>query len=269
MTIRINLLWIFLCSRLVCSGEKNATIVRIETIRNLQAGEEITVCYSENYFYDNNKNCRCFSCRAQQYIESEECPKSLPNLFGSSTPTGFAISPASTPSTNSDQETEGREETGNSGELCNGEEPCNSEELSEPKHDQGETEELKSHKREKKVKTDSRVECFVCHSVVSRMDRHILQHSDFLDEKLQKFSLDFYRTKNATKTKSIYDCKTCFRRFASLETHKFINKCASENVTKVENHWSRSSLPMEIRMAFKSKVLPTARELEIAQRFVD
>ena len=154
MTIRINLLWIFLCSRFVCSEEKNATIVRIETIRNLQAGEEITICYSENYFDDNNKNCRCFSCRAQQYIESEECPKSLPNFFGSSTPTHFAISPASTPSTNSDQETEGCEELGNSGELCNGEEPCNSEELSEPKHDQGETEELKSHKREKKVKTD-------------------------------------------------------------------------------------------------------------------
>ena len=215
MTIHINLLWIFLCSRFVCSGEKNATIVRIETIRNLQAGEEITVCYSENYFDDNNKNCRCFSCRTQQYIESEECPKSLPKFAVSSTPTRFAISPASTPSTNSDQETEGREELGNSGELCNGEEPCNSEELSEPKHDQGETEELKSHKREKKVKTDSRVECFVCHSVVSRMDRHIVQHSDILDKKLQKFSWDFYRTKNATKTKSIYDCKTCFRRFAS------------------------------------------------------
>ena len=131
--------------------EKNATIVRIETIRNLQAGEEITVCYSENYFDDNNKNCRCFSCRAQQSIESEECPKSSPKLFGSSTPTRFAISPTSTPSTNSDQETEAREELGNSGELCNGEEPRNSEELSESKHDERGTAELKAHKREKKV----------------------------------------------------------------------------------------------------------------------
>ena len=82
----------FLCSRFVCSGEKNATIVGIETIRNLQAGEEITVCYSEIYFDDNNKNCRCFSCRAQQSIESEECPKSSPKLFGSSTPTRFLVS---------------------------------------------------------------------------------------------------------------------------------------------------------------------------------
>ena len=114
----------------MCSGEKNATIVRIETIRILQAGEEITVCYSENYFDDNNKNCKCFSCRVQQFIESGECPKSTLKLFGSSTPTRFAISPASTPSTNSDQEIEGREELGNSEELCNGEEPCNSEELS-------------------------------------------------------------------------------------------------------------------------------------------
>ena len=120
--------------------------------------------------------------------------------------------------------------------------------------------------RREKNKTDFRVECFVCQSVVSRKDRHILQQLDFLDK---KFSLDFYRTKHATKTKSIYDSQTCFRSFGSLETHKFIKNCQSANVIKVENHCSRSSSLMEIRMAVKSKVLPSARELEIAQRFVD
>ena len=38
---------IFLCSRFVCSGEKNATIVRIETVRNLQAGEENSLLFGE------------------------------------------------------------------------------------------------------------------------------------------------------------------------------------------------------------------------------
>ena len=53
-------------------------------------------------------------------------------------------------------------------------------------------------KREKKVKTDDRVECFVCHSVVNRIDRHLVQtHSDIFDERQRRFCLAFYRCRNA------------------------------------------------------------------------
>ena len=124
-------------------------------------------------------------------------------------------------------------------------------------------------KREKKVKTDARVECLVCHSIVNRMDRHILKHSDVLNKEQQQFIKDFFRTRNAHKLKTIYDCTKCFRRFASVDNHMYNLKCSGESVVKVDMHWSRSSLPKEIKMAIKSLVLPTDRELEIAQRFVD
>ena len=124
-------------------------------------------------------------------------------------------------------------------------------------------------KREKKVKTDARVECLVCHSIVNRMDRHILKHSDVLNKEQQQFIKDFFRTRNSHKLKTIYDCTKCFRRFASVDNHKYTLKCSGESVVKVDMHWSRSSLPKEIKMAIKSLVLPTDRELEIAQRFVD
>ena len=113
--------------------------------------------------------------------------------------------------------------------------------------------------RSKKVKTDSRVECLVCHSIVARLDRHITQHADILDKRQQQFIKDFYRTKNVPNRKVIYDCRKCFRRFASLETHKYIAKCDCSDVVKVEKPESRSSLPKEIRAAIKSNVIPKTR----------
>ena len=124
-------------------------------------------------------------------------------------------------------------------------------------------------KREKKVKTDARVECLVCHSIVNRMDRHILKQSDVLNKEQQQFIKDFFRTRNAHKLKTIYDCTKCLRRFASVDNHMYTLKCSGESVVKVDMHWSRSALPKEIKMAIKSLVLPTDRELEIAHRFVD
>ena len=101
------------------------------------------------------------------------------------------------------------------------------------------------------------------------MDRHILNYSDVLNKEQQQFIKDFFRTRNAHKLKTIYDCTKCFRRFASVDNHMYTLKCSGESVVKVDRHWSRSALPKEIKMAIKSLVLPTDRELEIAQRFVD
>ena len=134
--------------------------------------------------------------------------------------------------------------------------------------DNEESNEEESKTRSKKVKTDSRVECLVCHSIVARLDRHITQHADILDKRQQQFIKDFYRTKNVQNRKVIYDCRKCFRRFASLETHKYIAKCDCSDVVKVEKPESRSSLPKEIRAAIKSNVIPSSRDIQIAERFV-
>ena len=134
--------------------------------------------------------------------------------------------------------------------------------------DQSEPDESDRIKRTKTVKTDNSLECLICHSIVKRIDRHLQQHKEILTSAQMRFILDFYRTKNAPKKKVIYDCTKCFRRFASIVTHRYIEKCTSE-VVKVENPGSRSSLPKCIRTAIKSKVLPSTRDLEVAKKFVD
>ena len=94
--------------------------------------------------------------------------------------------------------------------------------------------------RPKKVKTDPVLECLVCHAVVKRMDKHLQQHNDILEKAEITFIIDFYRTKNVQKKHKIYDCMACYRRFASLVTHKYTNKCDCSAVTRVENPESRA-----------------------------
>ena len=94
--------------------------------------------------------------------------------------------------------------------------------------------------RRKKVKTDPVLECLVCHAVVKRMDKHLQQHNDILEKAEITFIIDFYRTKNVQKKHKIYDCMACYRRFASLVTHKYTNKCDCSAVTRVENPESRA-----------------------------
>ena len=79
----------------------------------------------------------------------------------------------------------------------------------------------------------------------------------------------FYRCRNAkTQRKVVYDCAKCFTRFASIITHKHVNKCDCSTIVKVPNPESRSSLPAEIRAAAKSNFLPSSRDLDVAERFV-
>ena len=94
--------------------------------------------------------------------------------------------------------------------------------------------------RPKKVKTDPVLECLVCHAVVKRMDKHLQQHNDILEKAEITFIIDFYRTKNVQKKHKIYDSMACYRRFASLVTHKYTNKCDCSAVTRVENPESRA-----------------------------
>ena len=46
------------CSRFVCNGEKNFTIVRIKTNRPIEVGEEVTVSYADDYFQIESASAR-------------------------------------------------------------------------------------------------------------------------------------------------------------------------------------------------------------------
>ena len=67
------------CSRFVCNGEKNFTIVRIKTNRPLEVGEEVTFSHADDYFQIGE--CKCQNCNDSSIIEHvglEESPDKRP-----------------------------------------------------------------------------------------------------------------------------------------------------------------------------------------------
>ena len=208
--------------------------------------------YGNNYFGANNKDCLCPDCKrrsspAVDFAPSVRIEDEEVNDVATCWPprdTELDSSPAVEAAPNARIEQEEEEEVNAA--------------------------EAQIEKRVKKVKGDQGgVECLVCHSIVKRMDKHIETHKDRLPEmKWRKFILDFYRCKNPPPNKKIYDCLSCYKRFASLVTHKHVNKCDCSNVVRVEKPQSRSSIPAEIRKALKSHALPSTNDLEIAEKFV-
>ena len=49
-------------SRYKAEGEKNLTVIGIETITSIAPGEEITVLYADNYFGNRNEQCLFSTC---------------------------------------------------------------------------------------------------------------------------------------------------------------------------------------------------------------
>ena len=295
-------------ARYVVSGEKNKTIISIQTIRTIEMDEEISVFYSPDYFGDNNRNCQCSTCMKesrsseQAIVEVspseaivEEAPSdeaivevSPSEAIVEEAPSDEAIVEVS-PSEAIVEEAPSYEaivEVLPISEQADVEEAPSDEAIVEmlpireqavveqapsdeaivemlpireqsvveeapsdeaivevlPISEQADVEEKVRLQRPKKVKTDPVLECLVCHAVVKRMDKHLQQHNDILEKSEMTFIIDFYRTKNVQKKHKIYDCMACYRRFASLVTHKYkyTSKCDCSAVTRVENPESRA-----------------------------
>ena len=286
-------------ARYVVSGEKNKTIISIQTTRTIEIDEEILVFYSPDYFGDNNKKCQCTTCmkesRTSEQAIVEVSPSEAIVEEAQSDVAIVEVSPseALVEETQSDvaivevSPSEAIVDEAQSdvaivevspSEAIVEEAPSDvaivevspSEAIVEeapsdaivemlPIREQSVVEEAPSDaivemlpiseqadaekvrlQRPKKVKTDPVLECLVCHAVVKRMDKHLQQHNDILEKSEMTFIIDFYRTKNVQKKQKIYDCMACYRRFASLVTHKYTNKCDCSAVTRVENPESRA-----------------------------
>ena len=273
------------------TGEKSATLITIETIREVKKGEEITVYYGSDYFGEDNKDCLCPECKKKKVAKSNPQTKEF-NRSEIRTEIGVT-SPAVELHEDELNQSEVRTEIGatspevelhedelNQSEVRTGDEGTNTVEatpraaqppvaMSPPR--EASDDELQLIKREKKVKnTPGPKQCIVCKKLFLRMDKHIETHADRLPEtKWRRFILDFYRCRNAPPNMKIYDCSACFRRFRSLPTHKYGPKCSPASITEVPNPGSRSSLPDEIRKALKSDVLPSQNDLEIAEKFIE
>jgi len=204
-------------SRYVATGDRSNTLVRIEAMKEVEKGDEITVSYGPCYFDDKNELCRCLSCKDKV----RESPATLmPSNYTTPNPGTQHTSPPSEQSTVSTVQLDHAEFEPPEHEPPEIEQPEN-----EP-HGTVETlEESELQLIKKKVKGDDKLECLVCHTIVKRMDRDILKHCEIFYSKQMMFILDFYRTKSTPKKQVIYDCLKCFRRFASLVTHKHVEKC--------------------------------------------
>ena len=246
-------------ARYVVSGEKNKTIISIQAIRTVEIDEEISVFYSPDYFGDNNRNFQCTTCRSSEQAivsPSEAIVLPIPESVVEEAPSDEAIVlpiPESVVEEAPSDEAivlpipESVVEEAPSDEAIVLPIPESvveeaSDEAIEvlPIREQSDVEEKVRLQRPKKVKTDPVLECLVCHAVVKRMDKHMVQHNDILEKAEITFIIDFYRTKNVQKKHKIYDCMTCYRRYASLVTYKYTNKCDCSAVTRVENPESRA-----------------------------
>ena len=64
-------------ARYVCGGEtRGQTVVRVETLREIQPDEEIFVFYGDNYFGENNVDCRCATCLNRTFHHYTNAPGS-------------------------------------------------------------------------------------------------------------------------------------------------------------------------------------------------
>ena len=245
-------------ARYVESGEKNKTIISIQAIRTVENDEEISVFYSPDYFGDNNRNCQCTTCMKEAPSDEAIVQVSPSEAIVEEAPSDEAIVQVS-PSEAIVEEAPSDEaivqvlpseaiveivpireaivEMLPNVEQADVEEAPNDEAIVEMLPN---VEEKARLQRPKKVKTDPVLECLICHAVVKRMDKHLQQHNDILEKAEITFIIDFYRTKNVQKKHKIYDCMACYRRFASLVTHKYTNKCDCSAVTRVENPESRA-----------------------------
>ena len=269
----------------ICRGERNSTIIFIKTKKALVRREELTVSYSDDYFGPGNADCICPSCASKKTTPNEVAAQLSPSAAATQEEDDLPLSEeldvaaqlsplaATTPEEAQlplPEELEVAAQDSPRSSAATSASPMSNEFVGILPPSPPATPAKNEKKREKKVKTDDRVECFVCHSEVNQIDRHLVQrHSDIFDERQRRFCLAFYRCRNAkTQRKVIYDCAKCFTRFASIVTHKHVNKCDCSTVVKVPNPESRSSLPPEIRAAAKSNFLPSSRDLDVAERFV-
>ena len=234
-------------ARYVVSGEKNKTIISIQAIRTVEIDEEISVFYSPDYFGDNNRNCQCTTCMKESRSSEEAIVEVSPSeAIVEEAPSDEAIVEVSPIREKAVVEEAPSDEAIVEmlpiREQAVVEEAPSDEAIVEvlPISEQADVEEKVRLQRPKKVKTDPVLECLVCHAVVKRMDKHLQQHNDILEKSEITFIIDFYRTKNVQKKHKIYDCMACYRRFASLVTHKYTNKCDCSAVTRVENPESRA-----------------------------
>ena len=240
-------------ARFIVEGEKSASTVAIQAIKTIGAGEEITVSYGENYFGDDNINCRCVVCQQTSSLDvtaplfetisevsaartfsppkDNNCERDdvvasaeVSSVNISAPPPDFVCEPAVVGSVEFEVDNiDERDEVVVSAEVSSEVPSVN---ISAPPDqsisagsllrpvvgsvefevDNIEAEEFEVDqqvRRIKTVKTDEVVECLICHVTVKRIDRHLKQHRDTICEREERFLIDFYRTRNAPKSKKV------------------------------------------------------------------
>ena len=250
-------------AQFICGGEtRGKTIVRIETLRHINANEEIFVKYSEDYFGPNNVDCRCSTCiqellaplhQSQDPTEPDELdgePEgyTIPQTSEIAFDARISIQPGSPALFEAPDELDGEPE----GYII----PHPSE-IGRPQPQA---------RKSKKIKYDEVTECLICEVKCKRMDKHLLySHPELTKEEVRTIK-DFLRTRRAHANKHIYYCEEHLRTFADKRSHKRYFSCSLDRVHEVSNHQSKKCLPMSLRLKLKNSVVANEEHLRLAEQ---
>ena len=189
-------------ARFICGGEtRGKTIVRIETLRHINADEEIFVKYSEDYFGPNNIDCRCSACLEKLFAPPlhEVGSSSISDMPASESQPAAdegsnTLRPGSPTLFEAPDESDGRQ---HENETCSSS-ASDAPHLEMPDEFDGESggytiphaSEIKRPQpqtsRSKKVKYDEIMECLICEVKCKRMDKHLLSsHPELSKEEVR------------------------------------------------------------------------------------
>ena len=285
-------------AKFVCGGEsRGKMIIRIETLRHIDANEEIFVHYSDHYFGQNNCDCRCESCLDKIFAQPQ--PEPLSRNAATLTPTQVPSPESPLASTITTTQVPSPEsplastktttqvpspETPLASTITTTQVPSPETPLAStltttleldatppsviviPTQKVARTD--ATTKVTKKVKHAQLTECLVCDQSVKRLDRHLLSvHKEFTVDEVKVIN-NFVRMRSAHGNANVWYCEEHAKQFVDKRSHKRHYKCSLEQVSKIENHQSRKCLPMEIRMKLKNSTLASEEHLHLVDQFL-
>ena len=210
-----------------CGGEtRNSTIVRIQTLRQIEADEEIFVCYGPDYFGPQNQDCRCEICLQRIFAPPTLPPSpevvSLSLDVDSHEPSSAAASPSS--QLDSTLSLPGLEPPSDpSTSLL----PNETAPPSTPK------------KTEEKAKYDEMTQCLICEKAAKRIDKHFKSHHPELKEEDIVLLKDFLRMQKLHANTKVFYCEEHNRLFSDKAAHKRHKNCNMEQIRIVPNFQSK------------------------------
>ena len=253
-------------ARFVCGGETRCqTVVRVETLRELQPDEEIFVFYGDNYFGENNLDCRCATCLNRIFHQYTNAPDSCEPVRPKLCPETERPDPREAQRPGTDEVTQHK--------LAEAETP-DPDEAQRPQSAGATRLDLNSKQpsdksTQSRAKLDEVTQCLICETKAKRIDKHLTQcHPELSKDEIVHLK-DFLRFRRLNANTKVYFCNGHGRMFSDTYAHKRHFKCDMANTTLVPNFKSKRCLPMALRLKLRNTCMPREDHLDLVTSFVN